>query len=264
MGAIDRSPVLIPVGLRDGMRRACPTCFAASFMFECGFDVFCVNILLQLNFVCSRLRTYWESTSMSHPTSEGSYLGWEASDCESVDECDHPFPWEAFDVAYDRYLEQLTFLHMDHILHLGCSHCEYFPDDSVDDLYSNNLYAISWFYHGCYDFDTWEADYDTWLYEEAFRGQITDDEGLGVDPHTKFIGVAPFMAIITDILYRQQKDVFTIGNDCLFHEPSRLQGAFHCTIVALVNTRQRCSRFDIIVICLLSMGQEDEHGNTQQ
>lgn len=116
---------------------------------------------------------------MSRITSEATVEGPAAWDCESSDESDDPFPWEALDAAYDRYLEQLTFVHANHMLHLDCYCHEYVFPDNVDDLYSDNLYAISWFYHGCYDFDTWEAGYDAWLYEEAFRDQITATEAGG-------------------------------------------------------------------------------------
>lgn len=112
---------------------------------------------------------------MSQPTSEGTVDGPAEADCESVDESDDPFPSEALDAAYDRYLEQLTSLHMTSMLHRGYPCSIYFPDDSLDDVYSNNLYVISRFYHGCYDFETWEAGYDAWLYEEAFKDQITGD-----------------------------------------------------------------------------------------
>lgn len=114
---------------------------------------------------------------MSQSGSDCVSQGTAADDCESVGECDDPFPSHAVDAAYDEYLEHLTFRHMDLIRHQGCSHLEYFPDDSLDDCYSNNLYAISWFYHGCYDFDTWEADYDAYLYREAFEDRIS---GTGV------------------------------------------------------------------------------------
>jgi len=115
---------------------------------------------------------------MSQPTSEGALAPIpRAADCESVDESDQPYPWEALDVAYDRYLEEQTIEHTNRMLHMGCaSGCdEYFLPDNVEDLYSENVYAMSWFYHGCYDFDAWEVGFDDWLCGEAFRDRATDE-----------------------------------------------------------------------------------------
>jgi hypothetical protein len=85
------------------------------------------------------------------------------SDRESVRECDHEdedLPFEASDVRFDEYLKTLALLHAEET--------EYFEPrmlpDTVDDAYYRNMYTISWFYDGHYPFDTWEDNYDQWLY----------------------------------------------------------------------------------------------------
>jgi len=42
-----------------------------------------------------------------------------------------------------------------------------FMPETVEDVYSNNLYCMSWFYNGVFPFDIWEEDYDNWLCETA-------------------------------------------------------------------------------------------------
>lgn len=38
-----------------------------------------------------------------------------------------------------------------------------FMPETVDDIYSNHLYCISWFYGGIFPFDSWEVSYDVTL-----------------------------------------------------------------------------------------------------
>lgn len=87
------------------------------------------------------------------------------SDLESVGECDHPYeeyPFEAYDLGHAQYLEMLAVLHAEQPYNFERG----LLPETVDDDYYNNMYCISWFYEGHYPFDTWEENYDQWLYDQ--------------------------------------------------------------------------------------------------
>jgi len=42
-----------------------------------------------------------------------------------------------------------------------------FIPKTLDDVYAENLYCLSWFYSGVYPFDSWEADFDEYLRREV-------------------------------------------------------------------------------------------------
>lgn len=115
---------------------------------------------------------------MAQPNTATTLCGSPVSDCESIGENDDPHPWEAYDAAYDQYLEDLVFLHMDHMCQYnkGNVTTEQFWSDGVDDVYSNHMYAISWFYNGCCDLDGWEAGHEALLY--ALWCDVTLEHGL--------------------------------------------------------------------------------------
>lgn len=95
-----------------------------------------------------------------------------------VGEEDDSYPWEAEEAAHDQYLEHLAFLHLDHMYYYNrgiCSTLTFWPE-TIDDVYNNNLFAISWFYHGCFDCETWEAKYEEILYREAEMRRIDVEE----------------------------------------------------------------------------------------
>jgi len=44
---------------------------------------------------------------------------------------------------------------------------DFWPKTTLD-VYSSNLYCLSWFYDGAFPYDTWEEEYDNNLCEQAF------------------------------------------------------------------------------------------------
>ena len=102
------------------------------------------------------------------------------SDVESVGECDHPsesYPFEDYDVQHAAYWQRLALLHSEHMFfyELGLLNTKEFMPESVDDVYHNNMYSMSWFYEGCYPFDTWEDNYEQWLYDQVFFAMTAGD-----------------------------------------------------------------------------------------
>jgi hypothetical protein len=98
-------------------------------------------------------------------------------DAESVGECDHPYepyPFEEYDVEHAEYLQRLAVLHMEHmyLYDHGFFDTEDFMPESADDVYNNNVYSMSWFYHGCFPFDSWEENYENWLYDEVYLAML--------------------------------------------------------------------------------------------
>jgi hypothetical protein len=51
-----------------------------------------------------------------------------------------------------------------------------FLPETMEDVYNTNLYSMSWFYEGCYPFDTWEDNYDHWLYDQVFLAMKRGDD----------------------------------------------------------------------------------------
>ena len=48
---------------------------------------------------------------------------------------------------------------------------DHFMSHTIEDVYTNNLYALSWFYEGPYAFNTYKADRDSYLYFQMFLKQ---------------------------------------------------------------------------------------------
>lgn len=99
------------------------------------------------------------------------------SDVESVGECDRPYehyPFEDYDAQHGAYLQRLALLHSEHMFFYerGLLWNEDFMSESVDDVYHKNMYSMSWFYEGCYPFDTWEGNYEHWLYDQVLLAMI--------------------------------------------------------------------------------------------
>ena len=102
------------------------------------------------------------------------------SDVESVGECDHPYepyPFEEYDVQNAAYLQRLALLYGElmYFYERGLLHTEDFMPETVDDVYNKNMYNLSWFYEGCYPFDTWEENYEQWLYDQVYNAMIERD-----------------------------------------------------------------------------------------
>ena len=47
--------------------------------------------------------------------------------------------------------------------------------ETVEDVYLNNLYAMSWFYDGIYPFNSYKEEMDSYLYEEMFLKKCDDE-----------------------------------------------------------------------------------------
>jgi hypothetical protein len=87
------------------------------------------------------------------------------------------YPFEEYDLAEEQYSGHLALLHKEHMeyLTLGLLSTENFMPETVEDVYKSNLYAMSWFYGAVYPFDSYEAEKELHLYEEAVRKQLEDD-----------------------------------------------------------------------------------------
>lgn len=96
---------------------------------------------------------------------------------ESVRESYDLYPWEGYDAAYDHYLKSLIHIHNDHMYYYnwGCFLTKDFQPKTINDVYNNNLYSISWFYHGCYKFDTFEVAYESSLYKETQDHRMNEE-----------------------------------------------------------------------------------------
>jgi hypothetical protein len=109
--------------------------------------------------------------SMSDTTMSES--GEDFSDGESVGECSYayePYPFEQYDLEFAEYFKGLDLLHLNHmyLYDHGIVATEDFMPETVGEVYNKNLYCMSWFYDGCYPFDSWEENYENWLAEQAF------------------------------------------------------------------------------------------------
>ena len=40
------------------------------------------------------------------------------------------------------------------------------------------MYSMSWFYEGCYPLDTWEDNYEHWLYDQVLLAMIDGEHVL--------------------------------------------------------------------------------------
>jgi hypothetical protein len=84
---------------------------------------------------------------------------------------------EDYETAWEQYIGDLSLRHKEHMQYflLGLLSRENFMRETVDDVYMSNIYAMSWFYNGAYPFDSYEADKDSYLYEQAFSKMIEDE-----------------------------------------------------------------------------------------
>lgn len=83
---------------------------------------------------------------------------------------------ERFDLEYDQYLEDLVFQSAEHMLwyDMGFVGSKDFTHETVDDVYNNNLYCMSWFYNGALLFDTFEIEYENWLAEQLYNVMLCE------------------------------------------------------------------------------------------
>lgn len=65
-------------------------------------------------------------------------------------------------IQYEQYLEDLLFHYVEHMswFDMGFVLTKDFMPETVDDLYHNNTYCMSWFYNGALLFDTFEIEYE--------------------------------------------------------------------------------------------------------
>jgi hypothetical protein len=97
---------------------------------------------------------------------------------------DHPqlqessnYPFEEYDCVEEQYSRHLALQHKDHMEYysLGFLTNGSFMLEIVDDVYTNNLYALSWFYDGFYLFDSYKLEKDLYFYNIAILREIEDE-----------------------------------------------------------------------------------------
>jgi hypothetical protein len=59
--------------------------------------------------------------------------------------------------------------------------------ETVQDVYLNNLYALSWFYDEYYPFNTYEFEKDSYLYVQSFLKQRDDEADAALAIYTDLI-----------------------------------------------------------------------------
>lgn len=72
---------------------------------------------------------------------------------------------EEDDLQHVQYLRDMVYQYTKHMLWYkeGFVPEQDFMLENVDDMYSNHLYCMSWFYGGTYPFDSWEVEYNDYL-----------------------------------------------------------------------------------------------------
>lgn len=96
----------------------------------------------------ARVVLFGPSTTISATTST---LGGEAGfDAESMGECNYPYvtyPFKEYYMQEAKYLQQVALLHRNHMYfcHSGLVATKNFMPETVDDVYYNNAYCMSWF-----------------------------------------------------------------------------------------------------------------------
>jgi hypothetical protein len=174
---------------RRCLRECCARCYRGHLLLQCDVvkDVLsdilrvftpCMESVHAHLLQCDTITGTFCSVSMAHYEEAGSdveSVGESVGDShlESVGECDHPFqpyPFEEYEQQLRTYLQRLALLHSQHMYFFerGLLNTQNFLPETMEDVYNNNLYAMSWFYEGCYPFDTWEDNYDHWLYDQVF------------------------------------------------------------------------------------------------
>lgn len=90
----------------------------------------------------------------------------------------HDLGHEEFESSEEYYLKQLAEQHEEHerLLDAGFIGGSQFWPETADDKYNKNMYTMSCFYHGEYPFDSWEEEYDHYLYVEVSR--VIDEENI--------------------------------------------------------------------------------------
>lgn len=103
-----------------------------------------------------------------------------ASDVESVESSDHAadiYPFEEYEKELDSHLQSMAFMEKEHMYYydLGFFGNKSFWPDDVDDLYANNIYCMSWFYDGVYEFETLDDAHDKWWAEEVLEHRLVTE-----------------------------------------------------------------------------------------
>lgn len=77
--------------------------------------------------------------------------------------------FEDNDIDHVKYLRNMVGHYIKHMVwyELGFVPAHDFMPETVDDIYSNHLYCVSWFYVGVFPFDSWEVEYDDYLREQV-------------------------------------------------------------------------------------------------
>jgi hypothetical protein len=99
------------------------------------------------------------------------------------------YPFEDYDLGEEQYSGGVALLHKKHMqyFYLGYVTSKNFLPETVQDVYINNLYALSWFYDRHYPFDTYESEKDSYLYVQSFLKQRDDKADAALASYTDLI-----------------------------------------------------------------------------
>lgn len=88
--------------------------------------------------------------------------------------------FEQVHVQYDLYLQDLVFHYVQYMQWYkeGSVQTLDFMLETIDDVYNNHLYYISWFYEGALPFDSFEIQYENWLAEQVMEA-LDEDQASG-------------------------------------------------------------------------------------
>jgi len=98
----------------------------------------------------------------------------DASSSQESTDYSGPNPLELLELQYEQYLEALVFQCAEHMswYEMGFVRTKDFTPETVEDVYNNNVYCMSWFYSGALPFDTFELQYENWLAEQVFNAMV--------------------------------------------------------------------------------------------
>jgi hypothetical protein len=99
------------------------------------------------------------------------------------------YPFEEYNVGKEQYRGHLALLHKEHMEYysLGLMCNQNFMPETVDDVYINNLYALSWFSDGCYPFDSYEDEKDTYLYTQAILKHLEEEVDVALAQYSDIL-----------------------------------------------------------------------------
>jgi hypothetical protein len=70
---------------------------------------------------------------------------------------------------------------------LGYLNNQNFMRETIEDVYSSNCYALSWLYDSVYPFDSYKAEKDSYLYNEAVLQDMENKADRQLSMYTDLI-----------------------------------------------------------------------------